>query len=125
MFLMDLFRKCHTCQHEHVSPQAEFSYCPDCGELIENEWYIVRCACCGIKEKAIIKNGEIMPEANFCHNCGGHEYIVEKLPKINFIDINYAVLVQRVVKEETNVREFTQCWAEKNANKQLLLQQLL
>ena len=66
-----------------------------------------------------------MPEANFCHNCGGHEYIVEKLPKINFIDINYAVLVQRVVKEDSNVREFTQCWAEKNANKQLLLQQLL
>ena len=64
-----------------------------------------------------------MPEANFCHNCGGHEYIVEKLPKINFVDINYAVLVKQAVKEST-VQEFTQCWAEKNTNKQLLLQQL-
>lgn len=123
MFLMDLLKKYRKCQHEKVPVNLEFSYCPDCGELIENEWYIVRCACCGIKEKAIIKNGEIMPEANFCHNCGGHEYIVEKLPKINFVDINYAVLVRKVVKE-SQVNEFTQCWAEKSANKQLLLQQL-
>ena len=123
MFLMDFFRKYRTCQHEQVSPHLEFSYCPDCGELIKNEWYIVRCACCGIKEKAIIKNGEIMPETNFCHNCCGHEYIIEKLHKINFVDINYAVLVKQAIKE-SGVQEFTQCWAEKNTNKQLLLQQL-
>lgn len=119
MFLMDLFRKNCVCKHDRVPVNAEFGYCPDCGKLVENEWYIVRCACCGIKERAIIKNGEIMPEANFCHNCGANEYVVEKLPKINFIDINYAVLVRREVDNKKQT-EFTQCWTEKGI-KQLLL----
>ena len=121
MFLMDFFKRHHTCTHDNVSPSVQFSYCPDCGELIENEWFITRCACCGIKQKAIIKNGEIIPEANFCHNCGGNEYIVEKLPKINFIDINYAVLVISVVLED-RMEEVTQCWVEKPAYTQKLLQ---
>ena len=121
MFLMDFFKRHHTCMHENVSPSAQFSYCPDCGELIENEWFITRCACCGIKQKAIIKNGEIIPEANFCRNCGGNEYIVEKLPKINFVDINYAVLVKTVVHED-RMSEVTQCWEEKPAYTPKLLQ---
>ena len=121
MFLMDFFKRHHTCTHDNVSPSVQFSYCPDCGELIENEWFITRCACCGIKHKAIIINGDIIPEANFCHNCGGNEYIVEKLPKINFIDINYAVLVKSVVQED-RMEEVTQCWEEKPAYTQKLLQ---
>lgn len=121
MFIMDFFRRYQRCHHEHVSPSVQYSYCPDCGELIENEWYITRCACCGIKEKAIIKNGEIMPESNFCHNCGGNEYIVERLDKINFVDINYAVLVKTVVPDDKIV-EVTQSWEDKTANRQILLQ---
>ena len=122
MFLIDLFRNHHRCSHNNVALDSTYSYCPDCGELIENEWFITRCACCGIKQRAIIKNGEIMPIDNFCHNCGGHEYIVEKIPRINFIDINYAVLVKTVVHEEDTVEEVTQCWEEKNLNKPKLLQ---
>lgn len=121
MFLMDLFRNSHTCKHDRVPVNTEFGYCPDCGQLIENEWYIVRCACCGIKEKAIIKNGEILPESNFCHNCGGHEYIIEKLPKINFVDINYAVLV-RQEKQQSIYGESTQCWSDKKSGAIPLLQ---
>lgn len=121
MFLMDLL-KCHnTCTHDHVAIDAQYSYCPDCGELIENEWFITRCACCGIKQRAIIKNGEIIPEANFCHNCGGNEYIIEKLDRINFIDINYAVLVKTVVREDSP-EEVTQCWEEKAFELPKLLQ---
>ena len=37
MFLMDFFKRHHTCTHDNVSPSVQFSYCPDCGELIENE----------------------------------------------------------------------------------------
>lgn len=122
MFLIDLFKKHNRCSHDHVSLDSTYSYCPDCGELIENEWFITRCACCGIKQRAIIKNGEIMPIDNFCRNCGGHEYIVEKIPRINFIDINYAVLVKTVVHEEDTFEEVTQCWEEKNLNKPKLLQ---
>ena len=122
MFLMDFFRRHHKCNHDHIPIDVPFVYCPDCGELIENEWFITRCACCGIKQKAILKNGEIYPADNFCRNCGGNEYIVEKLEKINFIDINYAVLVKTVVHEEPVMEDVTQCWEEKSTNIPKLLQ---
>ena len=120
MFLMDLFK--HSCNHSRASIDTQYAYCPDCGELIENEWFITRCACCGLKQKAIIRNGEIMPETNYCKNCGENKYIIEKLKKINFIDINYAVLVKTVVQEEPPMEDVTQCWEEKSTNIPKLLQ---
>jgi len=101
----------HTCKHEHIKIDADFSYCPDCGELIENRWYIARCACCGIKLKAFVNNkGEIVAQEKFCHNCGSKGYVIERLIKLNFVDIQYAALVKTVVtKEQMN---FTQSWVE-------------
>ncbi len=110
MMILELFRKNKTCKHDKVRPDADFSYCPDCGEMIENQWFITRCACCGIKLKATIKNGEILPDKHFCHNCGANAFIVEKLEKINFIDIGYAVLVKSVVKQPA--QDITQSWVD-------------
>ena len=98
------------CAHGKVPLDSEYCYCPDCGELIENRWYLVRCASCGLKEIATAKNGEIVPADNFCHNCGGAEFYVEKLDKIDCTNINYAVLVKTIVKNEIN--EYSQCWAD-------------
>ncbi len=89
---------------------VEIGYCPDCGELIENHWYITRCACCGVKQRATIRGGEVVPEEGFCHNCGGKGYIVERIEKIDCININYAILVREIMKNE--VEEYTQSWAE-------------
>ena len=82
------------CNHNKVRPDVEQAYCPDCGKLIQNEWYITRCNCCGVKMKAMLKNGQIVPQEHYCSNCGGEDFIVEKLEKINFIDIRFAVLVK-------------------------------
>ena len=98
------------CQHEKVTPDKDLCYCPDCGELIENCWYITRCRCCGVKMKAIIKDGKIIPEEKFCHNCGDKNFDIELIEKINFIDINYAVLVKAIV--EPQARELTQSWLD-------------
>ena len=98
------------CTHDKVPPDADYCYCPDCGELIENQWYIVRCTSCGLKEVATLKNGEIVPIDKFCHNCGGNNYTVERLEKVDCININYAVLVKTIVKNETN--EYSQCWTD-------------
>ena len=93
MFLIDLFKSHQSCTHKHVAIDQQYSYCPDCGELIENEWFITRCACCGIKQRAILKNGVIIPVDNYCRNCGGHEYTVEKLDKINRdMEIRFKIL---------------------------------
>src|SRR5574344_452622 len=109
--IAEFFKVNKTCKHEHVKPDADFSYCPDCGELIENQWYIARCACCGVKLKANVnKYGEIISQENFCHNCGSKGYVIERLKNLNFIDVRYAVLVKAVITKE--MMDFTQSWVD-------------
>ena len=107
---MEFFNFNHECRHEKFSADREVGYCPDCGELIENQWYIMRCSCCGVKHRAIVKHGKIVPLEKFCENCGGREFVAERIDKINFIDINYAVLVKAVVTND--VQPFTQSWVD-------------
>lgn len=116
-------KKNKVCTHSQVRPDVDFAYCPDCGELIENQWYLIRCACCGVKLAGVIKNGQIVPEKRFCHNCGTKDYVIERIDKINFIDISYAVLVKAVV--ENSHYSSTQSWVDfKTQNcKPRLLQQ--
>lgn len=112
------------CAHDKIRPDAEQAYCPDCGKLIKNEWYITRCSCCGVKMKAIIKNGEVVPQEHFCSNCGGEDFTVEKVEKINFIDINFAVLVKKEVEAERFCNT-VKCWQERTIEPQKLLVQYL
>ena len=99
------------CQHDKVSPTTEGEYCPDCGRYVVNEWYITRCKCCGVKLQSVKKGSEITPSENFCHNCGGSDYFVEKLSQIDFVNIPYAVLVKRAL-EENHFSNTTQCWQD-------------
>lgn len=98
------------CTHSKVPLDVEIGYCPDCGELVENHWYITRCACCGVKERATIRNDEVVPEEDFCHNCGSKAYRVERIEKIDCININYAIVKREIVQNEIN--EYTQSWLE-------------
>ena len=125
MFLTNLFNLKKTCQHEKITPDMEFGYCPDCGKLIRNDWYIARCACCGVKMKAMLRNGQIVPQNHYCTNCGSEDYFIEKVEKINFIDINYAVLVKTEVEDNNSTKFTTQCWQEKNNAQPKLLTQFL
>lgn len=106
----NLFNLNKKCQHNKVPIGQDLAYCPDCGELIENHWYITRCACCGVKERATIRNGEVVPEENYCHNCGSKRFIVEEIKKIDCININYAIIVRKVVKND--ITEYTQSWID-------------
>ena len=124
MFFTNLFRFRKECSHDKITPEMESGYCPDCGKLIENEWYIARCECCGVKLKAMIKNGKVCTQEHFCVNCGSNEYSIEKLEKINFIDINYAVLKKKIIIEEVHAHT-TQCWQERNSERPKLLRQYL
>lgn len=110
MFLDSFFNLSKNCRHTKVPIDVEIGYCPDCGELVENKWYITRCACCGVKQKTTIRNGEIVPEASFCNNCGSRRYIVEQLENIDCVNINYAILKQEIIQNEIN--EYTQSWQD-------------
>ena len=95
--IFNLFGK-QKCHHLKVPVTAESGYCPDCGEYIENHWYLVRCKHCKIKRKAHLAGENVVPDTHFCPNCGGFLYDIEKLDNINFIDINFAVLKKEIVK---------------------------
>ena len=123
MFLTNLFNLKKACSHDKITPDMEQGYCPDCGKFIINEWYITRCSCCGVKLKTNARNGDVFPQYQYCSNCGGKEYKVEKLDKINFIDINYAVLIKKI-EEELKVSS-TQCWQERTSEQPKLLVQYL
>lgn len=124
MMLLKFLNFCKKCNHEKITPDMDTAYCPDCGKLIKNEWYITRCSCCGVKLESCSKNGMILPQKTFCTNCGHKDYIVEKIKKINFIDLKYAVLTKRVL-EENIICSTTRCWQEKSNEKPKLLTQYL
>src|SRR5574344_563997 len=109
------FKSKNTCNHDKISPDIDCGYCPDCGEFIENQWFIVRCACCGIKEKATIVKGKIIPQSNFCKNCGSNEFEIEKIVKINPSDLHFAVLVKQIISHKTI--SFIQTWVESRQEK--------
>ncbi len=110
MIWSELFNFKKKCTHDKVPLDTDIGYCPDCGELIENHWYITRCACCGVKQRTTIKNGEIVPDVEFCHNCGSRGYTVEEIDKIDCININYAIVRKEIVKNE--IQEYTQSWQD-------------
>ncbi len=121
MIFTEFLKRNRVCRHDKVSPDVEYAYCPDCGELVENKWYIVRCGCCGIKLEGTTKNGKIIPQEKFCRNCGSKNFTVEQTDKINFVDIRYAIPVKTVVK--TADINYTQSWvntAERRFSPKLL-----
>lgn len=52
-----------------------------------------------------------MPETKYCPNCGAENYYTERIKSINFIDINFAVLVKEINEERSKNR--TQSWLDR------------
>ena len=125
MFFVNWFNFKNVCTHDKISPDKDTSYCPDCGKLVRNDWYITRCSCCGVKLKTISRHDEIQPQYHYCTNCGAKDFYIEKLEKINFIDINYAVLVKQEVEDTEKYASTIQCWQERTNEQQRLLTQYL
>lgn len=108
--LDSLFRP--TCSHEKITPYIGAGYCPDCGEYVENHWYMTRCSCCGVKQKTIVKNGKVVASAKFCRNCGSSSFTVEELKEIDIVNINYATFLKWTIKRKR--QNIIQTWVENN-----------
>lgn len=109
--MFNVFKKT-TCNHDGVSLDKSAGYCPDCGEYVENKWYISRCACCGIKQKSVVMKGKISADVKFCRNCGSSLFEVEELEDINVVNVNYAVVVKQAIKSKK--QSVIQTWIENN-----------
>lgn len=116
--LFDFFKVKRECSHRNVPIDVEEAYCPDCGKLVRNKWYLVRCSCCNIKRKSHIKYNNIIPNTNYCPNCGSTDFYVEELSNINFMDLNYAVYKKIVVQQDHFVTR--QIWVEESEEQKFL-----
>lgn len=122
MIITDFLNLFRGCTHSKVSVNSRGAYCPDCGKYVAVKWYIIRCACCGIKRVAYVDyNNNIKTEDKYCPNCGTSEVIIEELEKINFVDINFAVHKKEIQENYINFGSRTQFWTE-NGSPQLLLE---
>ena len=90
----------HTkCHHKNALLYQDEGYCPDCGQYLVKNYYIIRCARCDVKREAKLFWGEIVPQEKFCTNCGARDYYIEKLDKVNFVDARYAIYLKEVVSD--------------------------
>ena len=101
-----------SCTHDKITANMSAGYCPDCGEYVENRWYISRCKCCGVKQKTEVKNGKIITEAKYCRNCGSEAFAQEELECLDVSNLNYAV-VQKQTREVPKTN-FIQTWIDQN-----------
>ena len=108
--LLNFFKISKECKHLHVPVDVEEAYCPDCGQLVKNKWYLVRCNCCNIKRKSRFEYDKVKPETKFCPNCGSTEFYVEELDNIDCSTMNY-VLFKKVIVEQ-GFHSVRQLWIE-------------
>ncbi len=112
--LIKLLKNNKKCNHKKALINTNEGYCPDCGEYLVKNYYILRCASCNVKREAKLFWGEIVPKEKYCTNCGTKEYYIEKLDKISFIDAQYAIYLKEIAKEIKNAYPETQIWVEEN-----------
>ena len=115
-FYLRFFFKRKKCLHEKVTPDKTNRFCPDCGKEILLYWQIVRCGNCHTKRNAISVLDLISPVEKYCSKCGTKEYFIEEKEKINFYDLNYAVLIKEEIKDKMSYRKtITQIWIDKES----------
>ena len=107
------------CEHKKLSILSTQAYCPDCGELVESCWYVCRCACCGIKRNGVLKFGKIVPEEKYCTNCGTNQFILEKYDKLDFSNVQYAILKREIVPTAKINFSTVQTWIGATQNNNL------
>lgn len=111
IFSRFLFRK-SKCIHPQITPASIGSFCPDCGKIILMSWMILRCNHCSTKRHAKISSHFIAPTEKYCSKCGSGKYIIEKKYKIEFYDLDYAILLKEEVTEDSLADDKTQVWIE-------------
>ena len=110
--LIKFIKSKQKCRHKNALLYSDSGYCPDCGQFLVKNYYIVRCSCCDIKREAKLSWGEIVPQEKFCSNCGSSEYYIEKLDSLNLIDAHYAVYLKEIADEIHIRRPEAQIWVE-------------
>ncbi len=111
--LIKFIQSKNKCKHKNALQFQNEGYCPDCGQYLVKNYYLIRCARCDIKREAKLAWGEIVPKDKYCANCGETEFYIEKLDSISFIDSKYAIYLKEIANEIKNLHPHAQIWVEK------------
>lgn len=120
-FFENRFKNKNKCTHKNALLTTSEGYCPDCGQYLKKNYYLIRCTRCDIKRTAKLCWGEVVPEDKYCSNCGETDYYIEKLDSVNFIDAKYAVYLKEIEDEFKNRYPESQIWVEEDNNTVKLL----
>ena len=112
--LISFLKNQNKCSHRNALLTSDEGYCPDCGQYLIKNYYLVRCSRCEIKREAKLCWGEVLPLNKFCSNCGCQEYYIEKLDSVSFIDAKYAVYVKEIAHELQTLHPEVQIWVEED-----------
>lgn len=110
--LISFLKKQNKCSHKNALLYSNEGYCPDCGQYLVKNFYLVRCSRCDIKREAKLCWGEIQPTEKYCSNCGCSEFYIEKLDKINFVDASYAIYIKEIASEMQKMHPEVQIWVD-------------
>lgn len=110
--LISFLTKQNKCSHKNALLHSNEGYCPDCGQYLVKNYYLVRCSRCDIKREAKIYWGDIVPFEKYCSNCGCAQYYIEKLDSVSFIDAKYAVYIKEIANEMQILHPETQVWVD-------------
>ena len=113
--LIKFIKNKNKCSHRNALLYSENGYCPDCGQYLVKNYYLIRCSRCDIKREAKLAWGEIVPAQKFCSNCGEQDYYIEKLDKVNFIDAKYAIYLKEIAAEIKTLHPESQIWVEEDS----------
>ena len=113
--LVAFLKNKNNCNHKNALLYSDCGYCPDCGEYLVKNYYLVRCLRCDIKREAKIVWGEVVPKEKFCSNCGARDFYIEKIDKVNFVDVNYAVYLKEIVNEVSSLHPEAQIWVDEGS----------
>ncbi|MBE7708672.1 MAG: hypothetical protein E7Z88_08215 [Cyanobacteria bacterium SIG27] len=108
--LLSFIKKQNKCSHKNALLNSEKGYCPDCGQYLVKNYYLIRCSCCDIKREAKLCWDEIVPVSKYCSNCGSEQYYIEQIDKVNFIDAKYAIYLKEIASELHSLHPETQIW---------------
>ena len=108
--IFDFLKAKHECMHKKVPIDVDEAYCPDCGALVKNKWFLVRCSCCNIKRKSHTEYNKVVPDTHYCPNCGCSDFYIQELDNINFMDLHYAIFKKVVINQEH--RATRQVWID-------------
>lgn len=112
---MNIFKflfKDNTCSHKNALLKGDEGYCPDCGAYLKKHFYVIRCKHCDIKRVGVVNFDSIEPVSKYCENCGGREYYVEKLERVNFFDIKYVILKLEEILVPEKKEEYSEIWVD-------------